>query len=70
MEGVLRCHITDVANVKVNLMGLRLSRRGRKRGETNRRYEDLTSLSSLSLPPHASLPVCDCAITMLSISPL
>lgn len=37
VEGVQRCHITDVANVKVNLMGLRLSIRGRKRREARGR---------------------------------
>lgn len=67
VEGVLRCHITDVANVKVNLMGRRLSMRGRKRRDS--RYEDPSSLSSPFLYP--CIPSClSCAITMLSIPPL
>lgn len=48
VQRVLRCHITDVANVKVNLMRLRLSRRGRTK--RNSGCEALTSLSLSSIP--------------------
>lgn len=39
VEGMLRCHITDVANVKVSLMGLRLhSAKGRRQQKVQRGF--------------------------------